>query len=111
MTLKALFRPAAPLSPMPLLFARYVAGQISDPFWDQFMKVLDANDTPPAERLALAAFLNDAFFDLGPETVTMPKSVEAQDLLSEVVTPASDSPKMLSIEREKRGRPLAMGIR
>ena len=72
---------------MPLLFARYVAGQIEDPFWDQFMQVLDANDTPPAERLALAAFLNDAFFDLGPDTITMPKSEELRDLLAEVVTP------------------------
>lgn len=72
---------------MPILFARYVAGQIDDPFWDQFMQVLDANETPPAERMALAAFLSDAFFDLGPDTVKMPRSEEMRELLAEVITP------------------------
>ena len=86
---QASFRPTTPLAPMPLLFARYVAGQIADPFWDQFMQVLDANETPPAERLALAAFLNDAFFDLGPDTIKMPQSKEMKDLLAEVVMPSS----------------------
>ena len=85
----ASFRPAAPLAPMPSLFARYVAGQIADPFWDQFMQVLDANDTPPAERLALAAFLNDAFFELGLDTIKMPQSDEVKELLAEVITPPS----------------------
>ncbi len=85
----ASFRPAAPLAPMPSLFARYVAGQIADPFWDRFMKVLDANDTPPAERLALAAFLNDAFFELGLDTIKMPQSDEVKELLAEVITPPS----------------------
>lgn len=74
---------------MPILFARYVAGQIDDPFWDQFMQVLDANETPPAERMALAAFLNDAFFDLGPDAVKMPRSEEMKELLAEVITPPS----------------------
>lgn len=83
------FRPATPMAPMPLLFARYVAGQIDDPFWDRFMQVLDANDTPPAERLALAAFLNDAFFDLGLDIIKMPESGEVKDLLAEVITPPS----------------------
>ncbi len=85
----ASFRPAAPLAPMPSLFARYVAGQIADPFWDRFMQVLDANDTPPAERLALAAFLNDAFFELGLDTIKMPQSDEVKELLAEVITPPS----------------------
>ena len=86
---QASFRPAQPLAPMPILFARYVAGQIDDPFWDQFMQVLDANETPPAERMALAAFLNDAFFDLGPDSVKMPRSEEMRELLAEVITPPS----------------------
>ncbi len=85
----ASFRPAAPLAPMHSLFARYVAGQIADPFWDRFMKVLDANDTPPAERLALAAFLDDAFFDLGLDTIKMPHTHEVKELLAEVITPPS----------------------
>lgn len=89
MSSQAAFRPATPLAPMPLLFARYVSGQIQDPFWDQFMQVLDANETPPAERLALAAFLNDAFFDLGIDTINMPKSEEMRELLAEVITPAT----------------------
>ena len=53
------------------------------------MEVLDANDTPPAERLALAAFLNDAFFDLGLDTTTMPESTIVKELLAEVITPPS----------------------
>ena len=51
------------------------------------MQVLDANETPPAERMALAAFLSDAFFDLGPDTVKMPRSEEMRELLAEVITP------------------------
>ena len=85
----ASFRPTAPLAPMPSLFARYVAGQIADTFWDRLMQVLDANDTPPEERLALAAFLNDAFFELGLDTIKMPQSDEVKELLAEVITPPS----------------------
>ncbi len=76
--------PATRLAPLPLLFARYVAGQIEDPFWDQFMQVLDANETTPQERLALAAFFNDAFAELKPEQVRMPKSEEVRELLTVV---------------------------
>ena len=71
------------MTAMPALFARYVAGQIDEPFWDQFMQVLDANDTPPADRLALAAFFSDAFADLGAD-VQIPPFAEVQELLSEV---------------------------
>lgn len=76
-------RPAAAhMTAMPLLFARYVAGQIDEPFWDQFMQVLDANGTPPDERLALAAFFNDAFAELEPTDVKIPAFSEVQDVLA-----------------------------
>ena len=76
--------PSAGLTAMPLLFARYVAGQIADPFWDQFMNVLDANGTPAEERVALAAFFNDAFAELGPDGVKMPVEAEVKELIEEV---------------------------
>lgn len=78
--------PAARMAAMPILFARYVAGQIEEPFWDQFMQVLDANDTPPEERLALAAFFSDAFASLGPN-VNIPKFDEVRALLADVSQP------------------------
>lgn len=83
--------PSHGLTAMPLLFARYVAGQIDDPFWDQFMQVLDANDTPPDERLALAAFFNDAFAELEPSAVKLPRHGEVEELLREIRTPGHDA--------------------
>lgn len=79
--------PSLGLTAMPLLFARYVAGQIEDPFWDQFMQVLDANDTPADDRLALAAFFNDAFAELEPSEVKLPRHGEVEELLREVRSP------------------------
>lgn len=76
--------PVQRLSAMPHLFARYVAGQIDDPFWDQFMQVLDDNETSPEERLALAAFFNDAFSELEPDTVKASASVEVHEILEEI---------------------------
>lgn len=74
----------ARVAPMSLLFARYVAGQIEDSFWDQFMQVLDANDTPPQDRLAFAAFFNDAVSVMEPGAVKPPHSQELADLLADV---------------------------
>ena len=79
--------PVARLSPMPLLFARYVAGQITDPFWRRCMQILDDTATPKDERLALAAFLNDAFAELSPDAVEMPKTGEVKDLLADARPP------------------------
>lgn len=76
--------PSVGLTAMPLLFARYVAGQIDDPFWDQFMSVLDANGTPAEERVALATFFNDAVAELGPDGVKMPVEAEVKELIEEV---------------------------
>lgn len=76
--------PVSRLPAMPQLFVRYVAGQIEDPFWDQFMQVLDANETSPEERLALAAFFNDAFSELEPDTVKASAHAEIHEMLAEV---------------------------
>lgn len=76
--------PISRLPAMPQLFVRYVAGQIEDPFWDQFMQVLDANETSPEERLALAAFFNDAFSELEPDTVKVAAHAELHEMLAEV---------------------------
>lgn len=74
---------------MPMLFARYVAGQIDDPFWDQVMQVLDVTETPPSDRMALAAFLSDAFSDLEPDAIKMPGTEEMVDLLADVAPPSA----------------------
>lgn len=75
-------QPTARMAAMPWLFARYVAGQIDDPFWDRFMQALDTNETPVEARLALAAFFNDAFAELEPGGV--PAAEEVRELMNEV---------------------------
>lgn len=67
---------------MSLLFARYVAGQIADPAWNQIMAILDAEDTSMDERVALANFISDAFQDLGPDDVKVPLSDEVRDFVT-----------------------------
>lgn len=67
---------------MSLLFARYVAGQIADPAWVQIMSILDSDDTSAEERVALANFISDAYQDLGPTEVEVPKADEVFDFMS-----------------------------
>ncbi len=67
---------------MSLLFARYVAGQISDPAWGQIMSVFDSNDATMEERIALASFISDAWHDLGPNEVEVPKVEEVHDFVT-----------------------------
>lgn len=62
-----------------LLFARYVAGEISDSSWSTLMALLDESDANPEERLALVNFFNDACTDLGPSAVNVPHLVEVGD--------------------------------
>ena len=62
-----------------LLFARYVAGEISDTSWGTLMSLLDESDANPEERLALVNFFNDACTDLGASAVKMPHLVEVGD--------------------------------
>lgn len=67
---------------LPLLLARYVAGQITDLVWTQIMSIFDEGDAATRqERTALAAFLCDALDDLGPQALKMPPATEVQDLL------------------------------
>ena len=65
-----------------VLFARYIAGQINDKAWTQIMSILDADTTPMEERVALANFISDAYQDLGPESVKVPKLEEVQDFVT-----------------------------
>lgn len=67
---------------MSLLFARYVAGQITDPAWEDIMDLLDAEETTMEERVALANFINDAWQDLGPEEIKVPRIEEVRDFVS-----------------------------
>ena len=82
-------QPAARMTAMPLLFARYVAGQIEDPFWHRFMQILDANETPAEERLALATFFHDAFAELEHQDVKIPRSEEVREILTAVWSQAA----------------------
>ncbi|ARA94196.1 hypothetical protein AWN76_014225 [Rhodothermaceae bacterium RA] len=65
----------------PLLFARYVTGQIADAVWTQIMSVIDADGTTQQERTALTAWVYDALEDLGPQGLNLPKVDEVADLL------------------------------
>jgi hypothetical protein len=53
------------------------------------MHVLDVNETPPSNRMALAAFLSDAFSDLEPDAIKMPGTEEMVDLLADVAPPSA----------------------
>ncbi len=66
---------------MSLLFARYVAGQITDSAWDEIMDLLDAEETTMEERVALANFISDAWQDLGPDEVKVPGIEEVRDFV------------------------------
>lgn len=64
------------------LFARYVAGEISDGAWDHIMNIFDSGDALPEEREALANFISDACLDLGPGEVEVPKADEVNDFVT-----------------------------
>jgi hypothetical protein len=68
---------------MPLLFARYVAGQISEKTWQAFTEVMDAIEASE-ERVALAAFLDDAIADLGTDAIKLPKQAEVESVVKSV---------------------------
>lgn len=66
------------------LFLRYVTGQIAEATWKQLSRFVDSVPiATPEEREAMAAFVNDAVVDLGPDSVKLPTSSEARDVLSE----------------------------
>lgn len=72
------------ISALSILFARYVAGQIGDPAWAQIMDVLDADGATLDERVALAYFISDAWSELGPYIIEVPKADEVQDMLKQM---------------------------
>lgn len=72
---------------MPLLFARYVAGQISDATWSAFSEIVDAFDTSD-ERTALIAFFNDAIEELGLDAIKLPARSEAESVVQAIVARA-----------------------
>lgn len=67
-------------SALPLLFARYVAGQIAQAQWDDFAGAFDAADASADERAAFAAFYLET--TSGGEDVQLPKPDELEDLLA-----------------------------
>lgn len=73
---------ASPTSAPLQLFVRHLTGQLADGAWTQFVNAYDTVDASPAERIAYAAFLNDAVCDLGPDAVPVPKPEEVDDVLT-----------------------------
>lgn len=67
---------------MPVLFARYIAGQISEKAWRAFSDVIDSLDATLDERAALADFFNDAIEDLGLDAVKLPQQKEAEAMVA-----------------------------
>lgn len=76
------FETALQLSALPFLFRRYVAGQITQTSWEQFMHLFDAETITPDERIGLAAFFRDALAEMEPEEVEWPVVSEVEELLT-----------------------------
>lgn len=74
-------RRAATTSVFAGLLLRYIAGQIEDAPWRQFMQAVDAEGATTQERVALAAFVHDLVADHGPDGLKLPDSAEIQDVL------------------------------
>lgn len=70
------------LSALSLLFARYVAGQITEPAWKQISSIFDAGLVSADERVAFASFISDACSELGPDSVKVPRPEEVEDVLT-----------------------------
>ena len=54
------------------LLTKYVAGEIQDGPWSQFMELIDGDAISSTERHAIAVFYADAISDLGAENVMFP---------------------------------------
>ena len=68
------------LSALPFLFRRYIAGQIQQTSWEQFMHLFDAEAITTDERVALAAFFCDALAEMEPDDVHWPAINEVDEL-------------------------------
>lgn len=75
------YETALQLSTLPFLFRRYVAGQITQTSWEQFMQLFDAETITTEERVALAAFFSDALAEQASQEVKWPKLDEVEELL------------------------------
>lgn len=69
------------LSALPFLFRRYVAGQIRQTSWEQFMHLFDAEAITTDERVALASFFCDALSEMESDDVHWPAGDEVEELL------------------------------
>ncbi len=65
------------------LLYHYISGDVARPFMDRVMRLLDASDATTHERTALAAFMDDAVKDLGPDELKLPRLKELEALLAE----------------------------
>jgi hypothetical protein len=64
------------------LFTYYVSGQISEAEWKQLSRLLDARNTTPEEREALATFYTDLLRDRAPAELRIPRPKEFRDLIA-----------------------------
>lgn len=69
---------------MPHLFARYIAGQITERAWRAFTEVMDSLESAAEERVALADFFHDAIEELGLDAVKLPRRQEAEEVVAAV---------------------------
>lgn len=66
------------------LLARYLSGEVAESFWNRLMRVLDSGKASYDERIALAAFAEDAAAELGTGAVELPKPKELDTLLTDI---------------------------
>lgn len=70
------------LSAHSLLFARYVTGQIKESSWRQITRVFDAEVASHDERDAFASFISDAWNEVGPDSLDVPRLEEVEEMLT-----------------------------
>ena len=78
-------RPTLLPSFLPDLFVHYITGQLNEPSWSRLTQALDFNsgEATSEERLAMAAFFDDAALEGDFDDFDLPDADEVQDLLSE----------------------------
>ena len=70
---------------LPDLLIQYITGQINEPSWSRLTEALDfgAGEATSEERMAMAAFFDDAALEGDIEDFDLPDTDEVEDLLSE----------------------------
>ncbi len=66
------------------LLSHYMSGEITLNSWQQMMKLLDTSAVSRQERIALAAFFDDAVVDIGADDLKIPLVKEANDLIKAI---------------------------